>query len=79
MGNIAEGLHVKQAPQKPEPAAPKQAAVPERVLRIADPDHSLSLAAFTLRELDTLKRVCRDADNELGLKALAAGLARAEK
>lgn len=71
---------MKQAPQKPEPAAPKKPdAVPERVLRIADPDHSLSLAAFTPRELDTLKRVCRDADNELGLKALAAGLARGGK
>ncbi len=62
---------MKQAPQKPEPAAPKQPVVlpPVDVVR----------AAFTPRELDTLKRVCRDADNELGLKALAAGLARGGK
>lgn len=61
---------MKQSTQKPEPAAPKQAPV------LSAFEASLSHAAFTPRELDTLKRVCRDADNELGLKALAAGLAR---
>lgn len=62
---------MKHSAQKPEPAAPKQPVVL--------PPKDVVLAAFTPRELDTLRTVCRDADNELGLRALNAGLARAGK
>ena len=54
--------------QKPEPAAAKQPVVL--------PPKDVVLAAFTPRELDTLRAVCRDSDNELGLRALNAALAR---
>jgi hypothetical protein len=33
---------------------------------------------FTQREFDTLRTVCRDSDNELGLRALVAGFERAK-
>ncbi len=32
--------------------------------------------AFTAHELDTLRKVCRDSDNENASRILAAGLAR---
>ncbi len=57
--------------QKPNPAPPVQPVV--------QPSTDLTLAAFTRRELDILRSVCRDADNELGLRSLNAGLARGGK
>ena len=57
--------------QKPEPAAAKQPVVL--------PPKDVTLAAFTPKELDTLRSVCRDSDNELALRALNAGLSRAGK
>lgn len=35
------------------------------------------LAAFTPREIDTLRSICRDSDNELGTRFLKAALDRA--
>lgn len=57
--------------QKPNPAPPVQPVV--------QPSTDLTPAAFTKRELDTLRTVCRDADNELGIRALNAALARGGK
>ncbi len=62
---------MKQSPQKPEPAAPKT--------QVSLPPKDVVLAAFTPRELDTLRTVCRDSDNELGIRALNAALARGGK
>lgn len=60
------------------PAAAKPSA-PERVIRIADPDHSLTFAAFTPAELRALQLICRDADNDVYAKnLLATAIARAE-
>ncbi len=58
-------------PQKPEAAPPKQPVVA--------PPRGVTLAALTERELDTLRRVCRDSDNENGIRALNAALVRGGK
>ncbi len=58
-------------PQKTEAAPPKQPVVA--------PPRGVTLAAFTERELDTLRRVCRDSENENGIRALNAALARGGK
>jgi hypothetical protein len=50
---------------RPDPEAP--AAVPT----------GLTAAYFTDRELDTLRTVCRDADNELAKRHLETALSRA--
>ncbi len=57
--------------KKPNPAPPVQPVVL--------PPRDVTLAAFTPRELDILRSVCRDSDNELGLRSLNAGLARGGK
>jgi hypothetical protein len=71
----------RPAPLPPDPAAPAGKVdfgpAPERVIRFADPDHTMVPAVFTERELDELRKICRDADSELGVRFLAAGLARA--
>lgn len=56
-----------------EPASPPKQPV---VL----PPRDVILAAFTPRELDTLRSVCRDAENaQFALQTLNAGLARGGK
>ncbi len=57
--------------KKTEAAPPKQPVVV--------PPRDVTLAAFTSQELDTLRRVCRDSDNENGIRALNAALARGGK
>jgi hypothetical protein len=54
----------RPAPLPPEPPAP---VVPA----------GLVTAHFTERELTELRKICRDADSELGVRFLAEGLARA--
>jgi hypothetical protein len=46
---------------------------------VVQPPKDVVLAAFTPRELETLRSVCRDSENEMGLRALNAGLARGGK
>lgn len=53
-------------PAKPTPAAPLQLPA------------GLTAAHFTARELETIRAICRDADNELGVRMLRDALARAE-
>lgn len=61
------------------PAQGKLPSAPERVIRIADPDHSLTFSAFTPAELRALQLICRDADNDVYAKnLLATAIARAE-
>lgn len=57
--------------KKPEAAAPKQPVV--------QPLKDVVLAAFTLRELDAMRTICRDSDNENASRVLNAALARAGK
>jgi len=52
---------------------------PKPVQPVVVPPKDVVLAAFTPRELETLRAVLRDADNEMGLKAFNAGLARGGK
>lgn len=61
---------------KPSPAQSqsKQAAPVQPVVQ---PPRDVVLAAFTPRELDTLRSICRDAENELGTRFLKAALDRA--
>lgn len=63
---------MSKSPQKPEAAAAKVQPVVQAPVNV-------TLAAFTPRELDTLRTVCRDSDNELGIRALNAALARGGK
>lgn len=56
-------------PKKIEAAPPKQPVV--------QPPRDTILAAFTPRELDTLRSICRDSENELGTRFLKAALDRA--
>lgn len=56
-----------------------EAAPPKPVQTKSAFELSLTEAAFTPKELDTLRTVCRDSENELGRRALEAGLARAGK
>jgi hypothetical protein len=46
---------------------------------VVAPPRDVTLAAFTALELETLRKVCRDSDNENAPRALAAALARAGK
>jgi hypothetical protein len=57
----------------------KQPQLPETKQPVVQPPRDVVLAAFTPRELETLRTVCRDSENELGLRALNAGLARGGK
>jgi hypothetical protein len=52
---------------------------PKPVQPVVQPPKDVTLAAFTKRELDTLRKTCRDSDDETAARALAAGLARAGK
>lgn len=58
--------------KKPEPASPPKQPV-------VQPPRDVVLAAFTAVELNTLRKVCRDADDENGARALNAALARGGK
>jgi hypothetical protein len=53
---------------------PKQASPVQPVVQ---PPRDTVLAAFTPRELDTIRSICRDSDNENGARFLQAALARA--
>lgn len=52
---------------------------PASIQPVVQPPRDVVLAAFTPKELDVLRTVCRDSDNELGIRALNAGLARGGK
>lgn len=51
--------------------APKQPVV--------QPPKDVVMAAFTPRELDAMRTICRDSDNETATRTLNAALARAGK
>ncbi len=61
-----------------KPAVPKVEA-PSPRQSVVMPPRDVTLAAFTSQELDTLRRVCRDSDNENGIRALNAALSRGGK
>jgi hypothetical protein len=52
---------------------------PGVLLRPSAPPDGVTVAHFTAGELDTLKRVCRDSENENAARFLAAALARADR
>ena len=54
-------------------AVPADSAPVEPVVQ---PPKDVTLAAFTKRELDTVRKTCRDSDDETALRALNAALAR---
>lgn len=57
----------------------KQQPKPEPKQPVVQPPRDTVLAAFTPRELETMRTVCRDSDNENAGRVLQAALARAGK
>jgi hypothetical protein len=49
---------------------------PAPVQPVVQPPKDTVLAAFTLRELDTIRSVCRDSDNENAIRFLQTALDR---
>lgn len=56
-----------------------QATLVEPVQPVVQPPRDTILAAFTPRELDAIRTVCRDSDSEQAVRMLSAALARAGK